>query len=228
MLAHALLRKQLAMLCNDLRLNICAPDVASATGSLDLVGYLTTKQCYECQGRIWVELKAFGGKSFAKKFKEVQDELRQRFEQEESQDASLCGVLLLAAKVQKAGGGWGQPSMVSGLWRKGDDDWLILSGENPRKGRGRCKGEKKTLREILEGMEWVKDDDGNKVGYLRHFLREVGLNFGHTDERVLTFKQHLKAVGHPDKIEQKTIPGRCGKPPYVGSKATFRILYDAV
>ena len=228
MLAHALLRKQLAIVCNDLRLNVCEVDVKSATGSLDLVGYFTTKQCYECQGRLWVELKAFGWKSFAKRFQEAQGELLQRFGQEESKDASLCGVLLLAAKVQKAGGGWGKPNMVAGLWRKGDEDWHILSGENPRKGRGRCKGEKKTLREILEGMEWVKSDDGEKVGYLRHFLRELGLRYDHADERVLTFNQHLRSLGRPDKIEQKTIPGRCGKPPYVGSKATFRVLYDVV
>ena len=75
-------------------------------------------------------------------------------------------------------------------------------------------------------MEWTKDADGQKVGHLKHFLEALGLPANSTSKRGPEFNKHLASVKHPGRLEQKKLPGRCGSEPLVGSKATFRVLYD--
>lgn len=53
--AHSVVVKQHALLSKDLRFNLCHVDVPTSLGSLDLVGYFTTKKNYGCSGRVWVD-----------------------------------------------------------------------------------------------------------------------------------------------------------------------------
>ena len=55
--AHSVVVKQHALLSKDLRFNLCNVDVQTSVGSLDLVGYFTTKKNYGCSGRVWVDVK---------------------------------------------------------------------------------------------------------------------------------------------------------------------------
>ena len=106
--------------------------------------------------------------------------------------------------------------------------WQTLAGTSVRKGRGQVKGKKKLLREVLEAMGWPKDENDRKVGLLKHFLGALDLHDASADERAETFKKNLRAAKHPERIEQRPIPGKCGRPPYVASKSVFRALYKFV
>lgn len=223
-LALTLTTKQLG-LCRDLGLNVCFPDARGAQGSLDLVCYFNSKRSFGCNGRVWVELKAFGAGTFEKSVAELKTTLPERLGREHQRDTSLCAVLLVAARVETVGSGWGKVELVAWLRRREGDEWEQLAGRCPRKGRGRCTTQKKTVRETLEAMEWVEDGDGNAVGYLKHFLAQFpGLSSRNSDQRAATFNEHLKSVGHGGRISQKALPGKCGSPPYVASKDAFRVL----
>ena len=78
-------------------------------------------------------------------------------------------------------------------------------------------------------MEWTKDADGQKVGHLKHFLEALDLpgdTGDSTTKRGPEFNKHLASVKHPGRLEQKKLLGKCGSEHFVGSKATFRVLYD--
>ena len=75
-------------------------------------------------------------------------------------------------------------------------------------------------------MEWTKDADGHKVGHLKHFLVALGLPGDSTSKRGPELNKHLASAKHPERLEQKALPGKCGLQPFVASKATFRVLYD--
>ena len=93
-LAYTLVQRQHSLLSNDLHLNVCLVDKPSVTGSLDLVGYFT-EDCYGCEERVWVELKAWSATNFDKNLQTELDELPGRLLKEQRRDSSLSGVLLV-------------------------------------------------------------------------------------------------------------------------------------
>lgn len=124
-LAEALVRKQLNVLGKDLEFNITHVDVPSVTGSFDLLGYFR-KVAFNCGGTLWGELKAFSVASYDKSVREQKEELPKRFEREKKKNASLCGVLLVCAKVGKSGKDWGEPAVTVSLWRAETNTWQNL------------------------------------------------------------------------------------------------------
>ena len=227
--AHLVVVKQHAVLTKDLRLNLCGVDVPTALGSLDLVCYFNSKQNYGCSGRVWVELKVFSPKAFDERVAELKANLPARLAEERVADPSLCAVLLLVTKVEAVGPGWGTPQLSASLCKKpngGVNDWTDVVGTTKKKARGRCKNAKPTLRTVINNMRWAKAEDGKKVGWLKHFFRELSLDDCHAEGRAETCNRHLKSVGHSDRVEQKRVPGESGLPPFVASKEAFRVLYD--
>ena len=181
------------------------------------------------KARSFMELKAFSPTKFAEEVAKLKVSLPVRLAREQLVDSSVCAVLLVVATVEKVGTGWGQPKLCACLCKKAGgsaDDWVDVVGKTEKKGRGRCKESKPLLRSVLNGMEWVKTDDGKKVGLLKHFFSELGLNNTHTEERAQTCNRHLKSVGHADQVTQQSVPGMAGSPPFVASKQAFRVLYD--
>ena len=181
------------------------------------------------KARSFMELKAFSPTNLADEVAKLKVSLPVRLAKEQLVDSSLCAVLLVVATVEKVGTGWGQPKLCACLCKKpggSADDWVDVVGKTEKKGRGRCKDAKPPLRSVLNGMEWVKGDDGKKVGLLKHFFSELGLNNTHTEERAQTCNRHLKSVGHADRVTQKSVPGMAGSLPFVASKQAFRVLYD--
>ena len=176
-----------------------------------------------------MELKVFSPKDFDERVAELKATLPARLEEERIADPSLCAVLLVVTKVQAVGVGWGTPKLSVSLCKKPSGsatDWIDVVGTTEKKGRGRCKDTKPTLRTVMINMRWAKAADGKKVGWLKDFLRELSLDQQHTEERAATCNQHLKSVGHLDRVEQKRVPGEAGKTPLVASKDAFRVLYD--
>ena len=121
-LAYKLVRKQSSLLVNDLRLNVCSLDQRSVTGSLDCVGYFVDK-VYSCPGLVWVELKAWGATTFEKNFEKAKADLPLKLVREQRREASLCGVLLVAARVQKSGRTWTEPTLTAVLWSCETEAW---------------------------------------------------------------------------------------------------------
>ena len=88
------MERQRSLLSNDLHLNVASVDTRGVTGSLDAVGYFT-EESYGCDGRVWVELKAWGATTFDANFQKEQEALPSRLVKEQRKDSSLCGVLLV-------------------------------------------------------------------------------------------------------------------------------------
>lgn len=225
--AYKVVNKQATTLCNDLRFNVCGPDVRGATGSLDLLGYFT-KCFYGCLGRLWTELKAWSELDFEAKRVQEEAALALRFPKEQKRDTSLCGVLLVATRVKRCGRDWGEPTTLVRLWRESTETWVTVADDRRKKGRGQVRGQKLPLRRVLDAVEWVKDEDGHKVGYLKHFLKALSLPGNNTDSRALAFNEQLSARGLTARLEHKAIPGKCGRAPWVGSRETLRRVYDLV
>ena len=178
-----------------------------------------------------VELKALAPSTCAAYVQELKESLPKRLAREQRRNESLCAVVLLVAQVETVGQSWGTPVFTVSLCKTpggGSDDWTELVTAKPVKARGRCKGKKPSVVSVLSRMAWPKDEEGNKVGHLKHFLRELGLCCERSDERANTFNAHLRSLGHPERVQQKKLPGHCGKRPYVASKRVFRVLYDFV
>ena len=225
--AHKLVNKQATTLCNDLRFNVVGTDVRGATGSLDFLGYFT-KCFYGCLGRLWTELKAWNELDFEANRVQEETSLAERFPRELKRDSSLCGVLLVATKVKRCGREWGETATLVRLWKPTAETWVTVADDRRRKGRGQVQGQKLPLRRVLDAVEWVKDEDGRKVGYLKHFLKALSLPGNNTDSRALSFNSQLSARGLTVRLEQKAIPGKCGRAPWVGSRETLRRVYDLV
>ena len=154
--------------------------------------------------------------------------MAERFPKEHKRDTSLCGVLVVATKVKRSGREWGEPTTLVRLWRQSTETWVTLADDKKKKGRGQVQGQKVPLRRVLDAVEWVKDQDGHKVGYLKHFLKALSLPGANTDSRALAFNAQLVARGLTARLEQKAIPGKSGRVPWVGSKETLRRVYDLV
>ena len=135
-------------MCKTLKLNICAVDQRAPSGSLDLVCYFTASNRYGLTGRLWVELKVFGRGTFDRKVQEEKDALPAKLSQNRAKDASLCAVLLVAAKVERVGSSWGKPSLYATLWKGGASDWCDVAGTFEAKGRGQVKGVKPPLATV--------------------------------------------------------------------------------
>ena len=124
-LAEKLVRKQLNVLGKDLEFNITHVDKPSVTGSFDVLGYFR-KVVHDCSGTLWGELKVFSVLSYAKSVREQMEELPKRFEREKKTHPSLCGVLLVCAKVGKCGKDWSEPVVTVSLWRAETNSWQNL------------------------------------------------------------------------------------------------------
>ena len=81
---------------------------------------------------------------------------------------------------------------------------------------------------MLDQVEFVKDSDGQTKGYLKHFLSAVGLPNENAHTRAASFNTQLGARGVSGRVEQKAVPGKCGKLPFLASKKTLRKVYDFV
>ena len=82
------------------------------------------------------------------------------------------------------------------------------------------------FKTALDAVEYVCAESGDRVRYLKHFLRALGLPDVNTDTRALSFNAQLEARGHQDRIFQEKVPGKCGKQPWLCSKGTLRKVYD--
>ena len=81
---------------------------------------------------------------------------------------------------------------------------------------------------MLDKVEFVKDCDGGTKGYLKHFLSAVGLPGDNAHTRATSFNKQLRARGFSGRVEQKKVPGRSGKRPWLASKKVLRRVYDLV
>ena len=84
------------------------------------------------------------------------------------------------------------------------------------------------MRTCLDKTEFVKDEDGRTQGYLKHFLAALPLKSDNTNQRAATFNKQLQALGFAGRVVQKSVPGKCGKPPWLATRQTLRKLYDLV
>ncbi len=84
------------------------------------------------------------------------------------------------------------------------------------------------LAQVLDKMEWVTAASGGKVGYVKHFLKELKLKNQHSGEKAGTWNKLLRAAGHTGRLQQTRLANRPGRAPWVGSKDVFRALWPLV
>ena len=198
--------------------------------SLDLLADFCTSRNHGVRGRLWVELKVLNEKTFEAEVAACKEELEKGLAREAAKDASLGGVMLLAACVAPCGrSGWAAPQLLATLKKHPSTKWLVLAGGGRRKGRGQCKTTKPSLATIWGKMEWKKEkQQGRKVALLKHFLDALGLPSRNPGQRAKTFNAMLRRRGSEGKVFNGRLENKCGRKPWVASKATFRELYTYV
>ena len=228
-LALALLRKQRAFLA-DLGFNVWRVDWRPSGGTVtyDLLGDFSTARNHGVEGRLWVELKVFSDSSFGKEVDKTKAELAAALGLERQRDPTLSGVMLLAARVSKAGRGrWGEPTLLATLLRSTDTNWLDLSGVR-RVARGQCRTTKPSLKALWSKMEWFETRAGDKVGLLKHFLSAMDVFNLQPGERAATYNKLLRQRGFQGRVFEARLANKAGRPPWVATKDTFRELYTVV
>ena len=142
----------------------------------------------------------------------------------------MDALLLVVAKAEKDGPTWLVPRLSAELLLADGGGWQHLLGQNLRKRKRGTVCPKLPLRQVWGKMEFCRrpGEDGNseKVGYLKHFLEALGLPATDTGRRAETFNKQLDRAGL-DVFEQLDM-GEAGLDPWVGTKATFRFVYDLV
>ena len=225
-LATTLLRKQRALL-SDLGINVWIVDrrTSGSSTTYDLLADFGTSRNFGVQGRLWVELKVFSQASFDKEVGDFKEELAQGLPTQRRRDSSLEGVLLLAAKVEQRGGGWGAPALLATLLTRSSSEWQTLAGGSRRAGRGRCQSAKPSLATVFNKMEWPETAQGRTVGLLRHFLEEFSLPVNNAGQRADTYNALLREARYSGKFYETKLRNKAGRKPWVASKETFRAVY---
>ena len=225
-LAKAVVVKQLSLL-SSLHLNVWKVDKQVGARTLDLLGAFHTTQNYGVNGQVWVETKVFSGKFFAKELEKSRDTLEEVLQQEEDKRSSTFGgVLLLAVKATERGHRWAPPRLVCQLLTNSGGKWQTLSGQSPKAGRGQCRaGKKPTLKHTFQEMEWPSLTSGVRVGLLKHFLEALKLPTRSAGKRAATFNRQLRKHKVKGRLSQEKLPQKCGRRPWVASRATFEQVY---
>ena len=229
-LSVAILRKERALFA-DLGLNVWLVDTRPGGGSVtyDLLGDFGTAKNFGVTGRVWVELKVHADGAFESEVARCKQELAAALPQERDRDPSLQGVLLVVAKVPRAGAGhWGTPTLHAMLLSGAATDWINVAGGSRRAGRGQCIAGKPALTILWGKMQWVRTAQGMEVALLRHFLEALGLPVNNAGQRAATFNTLLRQNGSSGKLFEAKIANKTGRKPWVGTKATFRDLYQFV
>lgn len=228
-LAEKLLVKQRGLL-TDLRINVWAVDCnpgGRRSVTFDLVGDFSGPQHYGVTGKLWVELKVFSEANFEQSVETCKADLKEKLTAVRRQDATIGGVILVAAKVDRVGSGWSTPVHLVTLLVPSASGWAALVGGSKRPARGQCGNTKLPLAKLWEKMEWHQATDG-RVGLLSHFLAALDLDEDKPGDRATTFNQLLRKQGHAGRVYNTKLPSKAGRKPWVASKDTFRALYHLV
>ena len=156
-------------MCKNERLNVCSVDTPCGAGHLDLVCYFRDKNRFDCSGRVWVELKTWGRTTFEKNYNDLKSTLPAQLEAHRRHDSSLCAVLLVAAKVERVGAGWGTPQLFAELCKSGSNDWCTVGSTAKAKGRGQVRGPKAPLSVVLGFLIEGRSPSRSKRIFLRAF-----------------------------------------------------------
>ena len=226
--ANTAVQKQ-ATLLGDLGLNTWVVDAkrADKRRPFDLVCCFNPgKKNFGVEGKLWVELKVWGEARFDDELAEWKEKLSKELRKEQGRDCNLGGVLLLAARVGRAGGSFQAPALVAALRTVSSDAWLELSGSLRKAARGQCKTKKKPLQEVWDEMEWPLTAQRQKVGLFRHFLAALGLAVNNAGQRAGTMNTLLQQRQVSGRVFEANLAQKAGRKPWVATKATLRALYN--
>ena len=227
-LSVTLLRAQRALL-TDLKVNVWAVDQQDSGGgrTYDLLGdFGVAEQNWGVTGRVWVELKVYSEGTFEKWVAIEKQKLAVDFSKKNRADATLQGVMLLAASVPKASEGqWGIPKLQAMLKVSGAEEWVSLSGGSRRVARGQAKGTKIALGKLWDKLEWHQGEGGERVALLAQLLEELNLRADHPGERAATLNVLLRQGNKKGRLVQTKLKLKSGKKPWVGTKDTLRDCY---
>ena len=169
-------------------------------------------------GLVSIELKTFGPANLDGKIKKAMGEFEVNFAQLGGKYVS--GILLVLTVSAGRITGTTCKRYVDGQW--------VGMGKARKKGRGRVQGRKRLLAAVWRKMEWYDDPRGGrtKLGLLGHFLNAVKLPADNAAARAPHFNDLLRDEGLA--LEQIKLPNREGKPPWMGTKVTFRAIYKTL
>jgi len=224
-LALTLLKKERALL-SDIFFNIWDVDVKprGAAHTFDLLGDFHSKASVKVEGRVWVELKVLSEGSFEKQVEKLRPLLVEGLARERERDATLGGIMLLAAKVGRSSG---SVVLFAELFTQ-TGGWKSLAGGVRKTGRGMCEHTKPPLATIFsKKMVWyyLEQPGRKKVGLLRDFLKPFDLPYRNTGQRAATFNAKLGGGGVSGRLFEAKLKNKCGRKPWVGTKKTFRAVY---
>jgi hypothetical protein len=205
------------------------PGVVGRTVSFDLLGDFSKQPVgFNFSGRLWVELKVFTASTCQTSMAFAEKALKKRLDVVRSKDATIGGVLLLVASVEKESNNvWGAPKLFARLLTtsSSDSDFINLSTGN-RVAQGQVRAKKKpSLAQVFAKMEWhlVR---GSRVGLFKHFLEALNLAACNPGRRAAAQNKLLaRSRFQGGRLQEKVISNRPGRPAWVATRKVFRALY---
>ncbi len=175
-----------------------------------------------------VELKQISAYGFETSMTDLTTWLPQHFRKVQTRHPDIQGLLLLASKVDHDGqGNWLEPKLVGKMWTASYGELQDVSHAGIKAAKGQKSVVKKmALPQVWSEMEWHELADGTEVGLFSQFLRKLGIECRHPEEKAATYNQILMDKGVAGRIEQKAIRNRAGKTPWVATKSVFRKVYQ--
>lgn len=218
-----LLHEQRAAL-TALGFNFFAVDMKAGGSTWDLVGDFG-HDAYGVPGLVGVELKVFSDSGFEGKVARACDDLKSR------SLTAVEGVLLLAARCARDGGGWARPQLTAKLYSESSGRWktLGLASDSGRPARQGCSLKPKVrLQAVLGKMEWhTLPEVGGRAGLLKHFLEGLGLDALNPGKRAATFNRYLARDGRAERFVRARLPGG-GKPAWVAPKTAYSVVHRSL
>ena len=199
-------------------------------GYFDFLGDFSTRKNWGVESLLWVEMKAMvDSLDFADKLERRRIALEGKLARVSSAHPEVGGVLLLVTKVQKDGRTWQRPSSIIQLLQTGarTGEWRTLAGKAPMKiARGRAK-RKPPLQHLWDTLPSAKFN-GQVCFYVADFLQQLGLPKDSIKKRSDEFKKMIASLGCTDELFQYSVPGKAGRPIWLGSRCALKALYAAL
>ena len=231
-LALQILKQQRAWL-HDLGMNIWKVDkpIGHGLGSFDLLCDSSQESSLlgVQQGMLWVELKVLAATTCKEKMADVETELAEKLQKVHKKHGHIKAVLLLVARVEKTSRTqWGCPRLLAKLFRLSTGQWHDVSASGVRVGKGQVTASSKPPVSIL----WPKIEfhrvSGELQGLLKHFLQAMGLASDSSAKRAASLNRALQKQGVRQRLVQRKIPNRPGKPVWLGTKKVLKALHKKV
>lgn len=181
------------------------------------------------QGMVWVELKVLTASTCQERMAAAETELAEKFQKVQRKRPHIKAILLLVTRVAKTSRTqWGNPRILAKPFSPYTGQWQDVSASGVRVGKGQMADSRKPPLSLLWSKIEFHTVGGKFMGLFKHFLQALGLPSDSPAKRASSLNKALRKQGVRQKLVQRKIPNRPGKPVWLGTKKVLRTLHMKV